>query len=149
MHTSKPYDPESFKKRKEANFDSETIPFLKLPLNVRRLIYEFWVEPFRDPEEKEMICSDLLYKCGYRCHPLRKDYEMSILMHRFVEGDIFEDQHTHSEDYETLYSLSNTNHQIRAEPKSNFYLNTFGRTNPLSCFLKARPRSCNGIRGSI
>jgi len=54
---------------------------LKLPKEIRHIIYEFWIEPLRSPDENGSIKVEISVMHEYHnneCHPFRDGYKMSV-----------------------------------------------------------------------
>jgi hypothetical protein len=150
------------------------------------MIYEYVIDPFRNPWQNNGIKVQIGIVYNRRCHPFRNGYEMRIPVAvkppriRYYKPDEdsdddssegsesddgFNDQsnnhinfhipeaphyHLKRQDYDTIWALSQVNHQIRAELGTLFWHNVFVDVDHfphlLLDFLKDHPAAATGIK---
>ncbi|KAL2073787.1 hypothetical protein VTL71DRAFT_11113 [Oculimacula yallundae] len=132
-----------------------TFPILELPVLVRDLIYNFLMEPFRNPWGDDYIRVSIGFVQKRRCHPFRNGYSMYIpwSVGKVTDGWLLPyDKHRHlmMEDFDTIRALSQVNHQLRAELGAAFWRNIYVDIDHWEYlfldFLDDRPSVRNGIK---
>jgi hypothetical protein len=73
-------------------------PFLELPKEIRKIIYEYWIEPFRNPAYNGFIKFKVGVVYNRRCHPFRNGYDMRVPVD--VKPKKKKYKHIHKEDDE-------------------------------------------------
>lgn len=148
------------------------------------MIYEYFIDPFRNPWQSNGIKVQIGIVYNRRCHPFRNGYEMRIpvavkpprVRYHSPEDDSDDDSSTDSsnesdngsnnqpsfhfrepphyhlkrQDYDTIWALSNVNHQIRVELGTLFWNNVYVDVDHfphlLIDFLKDHPAAATGIK---
>ncbi|KUJ11906.1 uncharacterized protein LY89DRAFT_786073 [Mollisia scopiformis] len=128
--------------------------FLDLPRDVRDMIYDYIVDPFRLKCRNDRIEVSIRPTWGGRCHPLRDGYTLRIIDSKYP--DMIYDHGKHPLIFRAVISLAQVNHQIRTEIGHFFWKNTVlsasgeeGQCLLMIDLLRDRPAIHRGIKSLI
>jgi len=116
------------------------------------MIYGYCVEPFRNLEGNGSIFLNIGAVYNHRCHPFRNGYELyspPALTSR-QDFEPYKHEHIKRSGYNSIWSLSRVNHQVRAELGIAFWKNMCIEIDHWEYlfidFLKDRPAVCQSIK---
>ncbi|KAH6674344.1 hypothetical protein B0J14DRAFT_666063 [Halenospora varia] len=133
--------------------ESLTVDFLKLPTDVRKIIFGYWTEPFRN--RSSFIKVSLANAYDPQCHPYRNSYSIripSLLSDNELVffSSLWEHGHINPDAYHSIWSLSKVNRQIRKELGEAFWNKVSMDLNQWKYlfinFLHDRPAAAQGIK---
>lgn len=136
---------------------NEQFPFLRLPRDIRDIVYGYIVKPFKLNLwwEGGVIKIDIAPIREGKCHPARTGYQMSVVPPaKYSATNVCtkgpEHKHIVSEFFTAIWHLSNVSRQVRAEIGEAFwrgvYVNAMHREDLLFNFMNDRPAAIRGIK---